>query len=712
MATSGFQFQSAIQDFRRARRRASLERLMSFLKGQSNELLSYEEVRQKLKVTGTSGRKLKEIPLQAIVGSVGRYKDFTRSFLPIRDSDQHRWATVQSLVKGLQGLPPIEAYQIGDVYFVSDGNHRVSVARQIGAKYIEAYVTEIQTRVQLSPDIQPDELTIKAEYAEFLSYTHLNELRPDADLTVSTSGKYRILKEQIEEHRYFLGMQECREIPYNEAVMSWYDTIYQPIIRIMQKYAIGTDFPNRTITDLYLWISEYRAAIRQGDTELLEENIAEIRLKLQTLPDLELDALILDIEYIDFLDRTQIEESRPEADLRVTAPGKYPDLEEHIEVHRYFMGIDQNREVSLQEAAAHWYDSVYRPIVSFIRKQGMLRDFPNRTEADLYLWISEHHKELEDRVGWKIQPEAAAADFANQFSPSPGRILSRVGGKVLEVLTPDELESGPAPGEWRRETMAKRRNDRLFSSILVPVNGQENGWFALEEAIRLAQLEDGQLYGLHVVPSEDLKQSEAALTIQNEFISRCKEADIPSEFVIENGDVAKLICERARWTDLVVLNLDHPPGIQLLEKLKSRFRTILWRCSRPVLAVPNISKNIHRALLAYDGSQKADEALFVGAYLGNYWHIPLVVVTVKEPGRTSWEVLSLAKEYLHRRNVEATFVEERGSIGDVILYTARVHECDLIIVGGYGRSPMLEMVLGSGIDQVLRKSQLPILICR
>ena len=712
MPEQGSHYQLAIQDFRRARRRASLEHLMSFLKGTSDELLSYEDVRRKLKMTGTYGQKLQEIPLDAIVGSVGRYKDFTRSFMPRSDSAQQRWATVQTIAQSMGGLPPIEVYQIGEVYFVSDGNHRVSVARQLGAEYIEAYVTKVQTKVPISPDIQPDELAIKAEYANFLSHTHLDNLRPGADVTMSIPGRYRMLEEQIEEQRYFMGIDQQREICYNEAVMSWYDTIYMPITQIIRQQDILKDYPKRTLTDLYLWISEYRATIRQGDIEHIEENIADIHSQLPIFPDVELDTLILDAGYVDFLERTRIEEIRPEADLRVTAPGKYRVLDEHIKVHRHFMGLEQQREIPYHEAVAHWYDTVYLPLVLLIRKRGMLRDFPKRTETDLYLWISEHRAKLEKCLRWQIRPEAAATDLVNHFSATPQRILSRVGEKVLDALTPDELETGPVPGEWRREEVAVRRNDRLFSSILVPVSGQETGWLALEQAIQVARYEGGQLYGLHIISPKNVKQREAALTVQAEFYKRCEAAGISGAFAIAEGEIARTICDRARWADLVILNLAHPPEPQPLAKLQSGFRTILRRCSRPVLAVPKASANIRRALLAYDGSPKADEALYVSTYIGGYLHIPLMVITVKEIDRTGSEALSRAKDYLNKRNVEATFVEEIGTVSDSILHIANMYECDLIIMGGYGRGPVLEVVLGSTVDQVLRKSQIPILICR
>ena len=146
-----------------------------------------------------------------------RYTDFTRTFLPREDFDKDRWARVMQEATGPTGLPPIEVYQIGDVYFVIDGNHRVSVVRQMGATHIQAYVTEVETRVPLSPDIQPDELILKAEYTNFLEVTRLDELRPGADLNMTVPGRYGTLLEHIEIHRYFMGLELQREISHEEA---------------------------------------------------------------------------------------------------------------------------------------------------------------------------------------------------------------------------------------------------------------------------------------------------------------------------------------------------------------------------------------------------------------------------------------------------------------------------------------------------------------
>ena len=146
--------------------------------------------------------------------------------------------------------------------------------------------------------------------------------------------------------------------------------------------------------------------------------------------------------------------------------------------------------------------------------------------------------------------------------------------------------------------------------------------------------------------------------------------------------------------------------------MQSGFRTILWRCSRPVLAVPGEARPLRRILLAYDGSEKADEALFVAAYIGGFWGIPVVTLTAEEPGRTSTMVMTLAQQYLKQRGVEGVFVTESGSVSDAILSVSDMYRCDLIIMGSYGRSPVMEIMLGSTVDPILQRSRIPVLICR
>jgi hypothetical protein len=219
----------AAMDFKRARRRADLREVLSALGARPAPLLSYDDVRRRLHAVESPARYLEDVPLDAIVGSVGRTVDFTREFLPRTDSDKARWVGVKVAMTGLTGTPPVDLYRIGEAYFVRDGNHRVSVARQLGARFIQAYVTPVHARVPLSADVSPDDLIIAEEHARFLESTELDELRPGADLRVTTAGAFERLLDHISVHRYYMGIDEDREVAYPEAVAHWYDTVYLPV---------------------------------------------------------------------------------------------------------------------------------------------------------------------------------------------------------------------------------------------------------------------------------------------------------------------------------------------------------------------------------------------------------------------------------------------------------------------------------------------------
>jgi nucleotide-binding universal stress UspA family protein len=494
---------------------------------------------------------------------------------------------IKGLMTDLRGLPPIQVYQISQVYFVLDGHHRVSVTRELGSTYIQAYVTEVYTRAPLSAEVQPGELTVKAEYADFLEWTHLDEVRPRVDLSMTISGQYEVLEAQIEAHRQVISSKKEQEIGYEEAVGSWYDELYSPVVRV-------------------------------------------------------------------------------------------------------------------------------------IREQGVLEAFPGWTETDLYMRLSKHRATLAQELGYEVEVSAAAADLANRFSPGLQRLVARTEGKLLDAITPAALEAGPSSGQWRRERLASRRTKRLFADILVPINGKEVGWQVLDQAIEVAQHEGGRLHGLYVVTSEVHRESEIAQSTQSEFKRRCQAAGLLGELAIERGGIARQICKRSQWVDLVVTGLTHPPAPQPLSRLSSGFGTLIRRCGRPVLVVPvqpkltSFQGPVKRVLLAYDGSPKANEALFVAGYLcqSERWNISLTVLVVMEGERITPETLACAQNYLAVNEVEARFVSEHGLVAEAILKTAVAQESDLIIMGSYGFNPVLEIALGSTVDQVLRASRLPGLICR
>ena len=252
----------AVRDFRQAQGRARREQLVARLTGNSANLLCYNDVLRALKVRAGERLGLKEIALDAIVGSVGRCSDFTRSFQPLKDNAQQRWANVCQAE--VADLPPIRVYQLDQVYFVVDGHHRASVARHRGAVDIAAHVITLRARVSLVPGVQPDELISKGEYAAFLAGTRLDQVCPDADLIVSIPEQYGALREQINRHCHFMGLEQGREISYRGAARHWYNEVYLPVVQVLREWEVTREFPERTEADLYLWLCEHRATLAEG----------------------------------------------------------------------------------------------------------------------------------------------------------------------------------------------------------------------------------------------------------------------------------------------------------------------------------------------------------------------------------------------------------------------------------------------------------------
>ena len=254
----------SLDRYRRSASKAQVADLLGMITGASTDLVSYDEVANRLRTRQQIEMGTRNVPLEQIVGSVGRYRDFTRTFLPRAAINAERWARVDAIMQGMEGYPPIELYKIGEVYFVRDGNHRVSVARANGLDDIEAYVTEIETDVDLTlDDFERDQWIIKIERADFLRKTHLDELRPDHQVVLTEPGRYQILRRHIGVHQYFRNLDLDREgsterLDWLQAVVSWYDNIYSPVVEAIRSQRLLDNFPARTEADLYLWIAYHR----------------------------------------------------------------------------------------------------------------------------------------------------------------------------------------------------------------------------------------------------------------------------------------------------------------------------------------------------------------------------------------------------------------------------------------------------------------------
>jgi hypothetical protein len=261
----------AIADFNAARTKASFRELLALLTGRRNRLLAYDEVREKLRLGGPIYRGVQTVPLRQIVGSVNRYKEFDRAFLPLQTHTAQRWQRVNRAWYEDISLPPVLLYQVGQVYFVVDGNHRVSVAREQGQEYIDAEVRECQVKVPVTPDLQPEDLVVLGEQVDFLERTRLDQLRPNANLKITILGGYERLLEHIAVHRYFMGLDFKRDVSEAEAVEHWYDTVYLPVVNVIRHSGLMRAFPGRHEGDFYLWVMDHRHyLVSQGQADLVE----------------------------------------------------------------------------------------------------------------------------------------------------------------------------------------------------------------------------------------------------------------------------------------------------------------------------------------------------------------------------------------------------------------------------------------------------------
>lgn len=573
----------AINDFNAAHRKASLKSAISLLTGEKIDLLSYSEVLKSLRLQGQVERGRQEIPLDNIIGSVGRYTDFTRDFLPRKSSDSQRWVSVKVATESLVGVPPIEVYKVGDYYFVRDGNHRVSIARQNGQSHIEAYITEVVTRVPLTGDVDLDNLIIKEEYANFLEIT------------------------QLDKH----------------------------------------------------------------------------------IPDLELD---------------------------VTEPGGYEKLLDHISVNRYFLGKKLEREIPYLEGAIDWYKNFYLPTVEIITEKGLLREFPDRTKTDLYLWLLEHRGDLEEELGWKVDSTKAAESLTERFSNRTRSIFKRCCYWLVDQILPDNWESGPRTGAWRKaHRMQFEKKQVLFPNLLFAIQDNLESKEAFEQALWIAQKEGARISGLHLVANEEELESEKVRKIREIFYWRLGETGVQGSLAIEVGEPGKKILERAFYTDMVIVKMSYAPGIQPLQKLRSGFRTLVRKCPQPLLLVPGYMRPVKKLLLAYDGSPKAKEAMYIAAYQAIQWNVELYILTTYRDNEQKDQMKKHINEARSYMRFSGTYYKahlRKGLSGQNILKFVNEKDIDMVIMGSYGSAPLKEVMTGSTIDYVLDSIQIPVMICK
>jgi nucleotide-binding universal stress UspA family protein len=410
-------------------------------------------------------------------------------------------------------------------------------------------------------------------------------------------------------------------------------------------------------------------------------------IRIKITPDIQHDELIVKAEHADFLKQTRINETRPNVDLTVTSCCQYEKLMEQISVSQYILQEEVKEDVPLQDAAVHWYDTTYIPLAEAIRDRGLLHWFPNRTITDLYIWISENRAELEKELGWDIKSDIAVTDL------------------IVERSVKSE------PGSWRKARTARRYTDRLFEDILIPLSGFAESWDALDQAIIISQRENAKIHGLHVVDVIDDVDCDDAIGIKLRFNDTCKKAGVKGTMAVDVGDITERICERAVLTDLIIMKITRPPS-RGISTFRSSYRTIISKSSRPLLTVPGGSTEFKHALLAFDGSDRSKEALFVAAYFAEMWQTKLSVFTALDGKKVTASVQDHVRSYLELHEVEAEYMISEQGETDFLKQIVEEKNIDLVLMGSHGGSVIDQVLVGSALDYMLRESPVPTFICR
>ena len=239
-----------------------------WLRGRPTALLRFEDVVTRLHLSSQRDLGIQTVPLDRIVGSEGRAGEFNRLFLPRNPKLRERWKRIVRARHQDRRLPPVELTKVSDIYFVSDGNHRLSVARHLGQEEIDAHVIEVETNVPLTQDLDQEDLQRKGAQSQFVEQTRLLQIHPGFVIPTEASDPdtYREFMRHIDDHRRSIrfaqdksmAAEQGREIGQDEAVRHYFDAVYRPQIDAMRRLHTAAAFPRRTETNLYLSIMKHR----------------------------------------------------------------------------------------------------------------------------------------------------------------------------------------------------------------------------------------------------------------------------------------------------------------------------------------------------------------------------------------------------------------------------------------------------------------------
>src|SRR6478752_2968191 len=272
--STGSPSQDAQHDFSRARRARLLSDIARRLRREPDDvalILPFEEVVEALGRVGQVDRGLQVVQLDDIVGTVDRAADFDRGFRPTTQRLRSRWERIAAAQRRGEAMPPVSLFKVGDLYFVRDGHHRVSVAKSQGRDDIDAYVIEIQTRVQLGADMRVGDLPLKSHERLFRERVPLSR-EERARIEVSDIWDYGVLAESVEAWGFRAMQDRGSYMDRREVAHVWFSSEYLPVVEMLKAGELIER--GETETDAYMRISAMRYRVlrtHEWSDEVLEE---------------------------------------------------------------------------------------------------------------------------------------------------------------------------------------------------------------------------------------------------------------------------------------------------------------------------------------------------------------------------------------------------------------------------------------------------------
>lgn len=269
-------------DFAKAKSKAFFNEIQHLLTPEEATLISLNDVKKLIKPQNETYVGMKTIPIEKVVGSEGRYQDFDNKFFPKSSHLKNRWQHVDEAAIQAIDLPPIKVYEISGLYFVRDGNHRVSVAKARGTEFIDAEVVSLQSEIVLkTPDNIADMVKqiINYEKRVFYSETNFGDITDYWCLDFSRTGRYDVIYNHILTHKYYLNQSSETEISMEDAILSWFNTVYMPLVSSIRQNKIMRYFPKRTLSDLYVWVVRYWDDVKRkyGGAVSIETAVEDFR---------------------------------------------------------------------------------------------------------------------------------------------------------------------------------------------------------------------------------------------------------------------------------------------------------------------------------------------------------------------------------------------------------------------------------------------------